>query len=562
MTDAAKFLTKLNSAFSLLQTRRRTMAFTYGFMFALVAGTIFLIFNPNDSSSSPWLNRIFTTSTAYNPQFSSFYSCFFPHDSNPNNNIPTNQTSIKNTTSSIPANQTSLVFEHSTSVLTSNQTTSVSRNATSVFKNSNSSNPASVSGNSTSVFKSSNSTNQKSVSGNYSSILKNANSSNSTGTSLGKGSRKVAGSNSTAAEQSEKGQKEKAAISLEKCNLYDGKWVKDESYPLYPPGSCAIDEQYNCFLNGRPDRDHQMFRWQPNGCRIPRLNGTDMLERLRGKRLVFVGDSLNRNMWESLLCILRKSVKEKSRVYEVSGRHDFKSRGFFSFIFKDYNCSVEFFWAPFLVREWQVTEANGNSKETLRLDLIESSSPYYKNADVIVFNTGHWWTHEKTAEGRDYYQEGSHVYNELNVEEAFRRAITTWGRWVDANLNPNRTIVLFRGYSASHFSGGQWNSGGQCDDETEPIVNNLYLEPYPKKMITLESVLKGMKFPVYYMNVTRLTDYRKDGHPSIYRKQNMTEEERLGPHRIQDCSHWCLPGVPDAWNELLYAHLITKRQQH
>lgn len=32
-----------------------------------------------------------------------------------------------------------------------------------------------------------------------------------------------------------------------------------------------------------------------------------MLERLRGKRLVFVGDSLNRNMWESLVCIFRNS---------------------------------------------------------------------------------------------------------------------------------------------------------------------------------------------------------------------------------------------------------------
>lgn len=52
---------------------------------------------------------------------------------------------------------------------------------------------------------------------------------------------------------------------------------------------------------------------------------------------------------------------------------------------------------------------------------------------------------------KDYYQEGSHVYDEMNVLEAFRRAITTWGRWVDTNVNPSKSIVLFRGYSASHF---------------------------------------------------------------------------------------------------------------
>ncbi|KAK8563298.1 hypothetical protein V6N13_007753 [Hibiscus sabdariffa] len=60
-------------------------------------------------------------------------------------------------------------------------------------------------------------------------------------------------------------------------------------------------------------------------------------------------------------------------------------------------------------------------------------------------------THEKTSKGKDYYQEGSHVYNELNVLEAFRKALTTRARWVDASVNPMKTMVFFRGYSASHF---------------------------------------------------------------------------------------------------------------
>lgn len=64
------------------------------------------------------------------------------------------------------------------------------------------------------------------------------------------------------------------------------------------------------------------------------LNATDFLERLRGKKLIFVGDSLNRNMWESLVCILRHSVKLKNRVYEISGRVDFKKKGFYAFRFE------------------------------------------------------------------------------------------------------------------------------------------------------------------------------------------------------------------------------------
>lgn len=59
-----------------------------------------------------------------------------------------------------------------------------------------------------------------------------------------------------------------------------------------------------------------------------------MLELLRGKRLVFVGDSLNRNMWESLVCILKNSVRDKSKVYEELGRHHFRSEPSYSFVFQ------------------------------------------------------------------------------------------------------------------------------------------------------------------------------------------------------------------------------------
>ncbi|KAM0932836.1 putative PMR5 domain, PC-Esterase, protein trichome birefringence-like 2 [Dioscorea sansibarensis] len=343
-----------------------------------------------------------------------------------------------------------------------------------------------------------------------------------------------------------------------KCDIFDGRWVRDERKPYYPAGSCPhIDIDFNCHLNGRPDDDFLRWKWQPYGCDIPSLNATDFLKRLRGKRLLFVGDSLNRNMWESLVCILRHSVNHKNKVYEASGKTQFKTRGYYSFRFEDYNCSVDFVRSTFLVKELSIKYANGSEDERLRLDLLDETTTAYKDANVIVFNTGHWWTHEKTSRGMDYYQEGDYVYPRLKVMEAYKKALTTWARWVDKNVNRNKTQVVFRGYSLTHFRGGQWNSGGQCHKETEPIFNGTYLTKYPGKMRVLEQVLNQMETPVIYLNVSRLTDYRKDGHPSIYRQEYKTPEELLTAETTQDCSHWCLPGIPDTWNELLYVSLLN-----
>ncbi|XP_057774569.1 protein trichome birefringence-like 2 [Salvia miltiorrhiza] len=342
--------------------------------------------------------------------------------------------------------------------------------------------------------------------------------------------------------------------SYKNCDIFNGRWVRDNAEPYYPPGSCPyIDRDFDCHLNGRPDSEYIKWRWQPYDCDIPRFNVIDFLERLRGKKLVFVGDSLNRNMWESLVCILRHGVADKSRVYEISGKHEFKKKGFYAFRFEDYNCSVDFVSSPFLVKESSFNGKNG-SVETLRLDLMDATTSMYHDADVLIFNTGHWWTHEKTSRGEGYYQEGDYVHPRLKVLEAFKRALATWARWVDKNIDPNKTEVVFRGYSVTHFRGGPWNAGGQCNNETEPIMKDAYLAKYPAKMRILEHVLKDAKTPVAYLNISRLTDYRKDGHPSVYRPDYEAAQRQV---HAQDCSHWCLPGVPDTWNQLLYVSLLN-----
>ncbi|CAN6862039.1 unnamed protein product [Brassica oleracea] len=351
-------------------------------------------------------------------------------------------------------------------------------------------------------------------------------------------------------------------IELTSCDIFDGSWVFDDTKPVYSPGYCPfVEDKFNCFKNGRPDSGFLRYRWQPDGCSIPRFDGKKMLKILRGKRLVFVGDSLNRNMWESLVCSLRSALEDKNRVSKVSWRRsNLQNEGFYGFRFKDFGCSVDFIKSPFLVQESEVLDGYGKRKETLRLDVIQGSiKKIYKDADIIVFNTGHWWTHQKTYEGKDYYQEGNRVYEKLGVKEAYTKALHTWANWVDSNINMTKTRVFFVGYSSSHFRKGAWNAGGQCDGETRPIQNKTYTGGYPWMMKVVESVISDMKTPVFYMNITKMTWYRTDGHPSVYRQPVEVRGSSPATGMFQDCSHWCLPGVPDSWNQLLYATLLVSR---
>ncbi|KAL5573730.1 hypothetical protein UlMin_023327 [Ulmus minor] len=324
----------------------------------------------------------------------------------------------------------------------------------------------------------------------------------------------------------------------EKCNIFEGKWVYDpKGSPAYYGSQCPfLGEKVRCQKNGRPDSEYEKWSWEAKGCKIPRYNGKDMLEKLRGKRVIIVGDSLNRNQWESLACLLYSSLSPSQTHVEVHSGH------YRLFKAKEYDCSVEFYWSPFIVK-LEVNKANGD--RILNLDKLPAVTKKWKGADFMVFNTGHWWVHTGKLRAWDLFRYGGKSVKEMEIESALGMAMKTWARWINQNVDTTKT------------RGRQW-----CYNESQPITDESYIKIFPAKIIqTVERTIHGMKTPVAYLNITKLSEYRRDGHPSIYRTKDgktMVATRQKQPKTFADCSHWCLPGLPDTWNRLLFASILLE----
>ncbi|GAA0167041.1 hypothetical protein LIER_22064 [Lithospermum erythrorhizon] len=339
--------------------------------------------------------------------------------------------------------------------------------------------------------------------------------------------------------------RERGNFLSSECNVFNGKWVSDESYPLYNASECPFAERgFNCLANGRKDNRYLRWRWKPKNCNLPRFDVNVVLEKLRGKRIVFVGDSLSRTQWESMICTLMTGIEDKRSVYEVNGNKITKQIRYLRVRFSSFDFTVEFYRSVFLVQLGSVPKHSPKRvTSTLKLDRLDDINNEWIDSDILVFNSGHWWTPSKLFNMGCYFQVAGKMKLGLSIKDAFKKALATWGSWVEKKIDANRTQIFFRTFEATHWSGSR---------QTCKVTNQPWSKPRGKDWSPFSDIImdtvRRLSVPVKLLHVTPMGAFRSDGHVGTY----------SDTPSVPDCSHWCLPGVPDTWNEILFAFILSQ----
>ncbi|XP_022740550.1 protein trichome birefringence-like 16 [Durio zibethinus] len=336
------------------------------------------------------------------------------------------------------------------------------------------------------------------------------------------------------------------------CNYAKGRWVADSRVPLYPVGCKYMQRNWACRLTNRTDFSYEGYRWQSIDCKMPAFEPSDFLKRMKDKTVAFVGDSLSREQFQSMMCMLTGG-KESPDVEDVADKY-----GFLQFLpngaihhhgwayrFRSTNTTILHSWSARLCDREPINATYPSSLYAMHLD----RQPVFirKNIDqlnVLVINTGHHWSKRMVNLDKEVmYVNGAPVQDRnLNkIENAKIFKVNNIVKWLDSKLATHPNLqVFFRTTSPRHFFKGEWNTGGSCDN-TIPMTRGSEVLKEESSDKIVAAAVQGTRVKI--LDITALSDLRDEAHISHYGK------------KANDCLHWCLPGVPDTWNELLIAQV-------
>ncbi|XP_027340168.1 protein trichome birefringence-like 14 [Abrus precatorius] len=342
----------------------------------------------------------------------------------------------------------------------------------------------------------------------------------------------------------------------EVCNYAKGNWVGDSRRPLYSGFSCKqwLSSMWSCRMTQRPDFSFEGYRWQPENCDMQEFERSAFLRKMQDKTIAFIGDSLGRQQFQSLMC-MATGGEESPDVENVGWEYGLvKPRGAirpdgWAYRFPKTNTTILYYWSASLCDLQPLNITDKQSNVAMHLDRPPAfMRQFLHRFNVLVLNTGHHWNRGKLNANRWVMHVNGKPNEDKKIAEiANAKNLTIYSvvRWLDLQLVSHpRLKAFFRTISPRHFFNGDWNTGGSCDN-TIPLTNGSEVTQEGSNDPTIENALKGTKIKI--LDITALSQLRDEAHMSRYTIR--------GTLNNSDCLHWCLPGIPDTWNELLVAQI-------
>ncbi|PSS26617.1 Protein trichome birefringence-like [Actinidia chinensis var. chinensis] len=357
-------------------------------------------------------------------------------------------------------------------------------------------------------------------------------------------------------ERKDNGKMWNSSFEKKVCNYAKGRWVADRRRPLYSGFGCKqwLSDMWACRLTQRTDFSYEGYRWQPENCQMPDFRGSDFLKRMRDKTIALVGDSLGRQQFQSLLCMVtggeeRPEVEDVGWKYGLVKPHGAIRPDGWAFRFPHTNTTILYYWSASLCGIEPINANDPGTDFAMHLDRPpDFLKRFLHQFDVLVLNTGHHWNRGKVKANRwVMYVNGKPLEDRKLAVIWNAKNLTVYSiiKWVDSQMSLHpRLKAFFRTISPRHFFNGDWNTGGSCDSTT-PLAGGSEVTQDKSSDPVVEGAIKGTKVKI--LDITAISQLRDEGHISRYSIKSSSG--------VQDCLHWCLPGIPDTWNELLCAQL-------
>lgn len=348
----------------------------------------------------------------------------------------------------------------------------------------------------------------------------------------------------------------KSSSKRKVCNYAKGRWVADEGRPLYSGFGCKqwLSEMWACRLTQRTDFSYEGYRWQPENCEMPEFERSSFLRRMQDKTIAFIGDSLGRQQFQSLMCMVTGG-EESPDVEDVGVNYGLvippgaiRPDGW-AFRLRSTNTTILYYWSASLCDLELLNITDPSAGVAMHLDRPPAfMRKFLDTFDVLVLNTGHHWNRGKLNANKWVMYVNGRPNEDRKlaaIGNAKNLTVHSVVRWVDSQLPSHpRLKAFFRTISPRHFLNGEWNTGGSCDNMS-PLSKGSVVSQDESNDLVVQSAVRGTKVKI--LDITALSELRDEGHISRFSAK--------ASDGVKDCLHWCLPGIPDTWNEILCAQV-------